>query len=228
MYTSNIKINKCLKFYKEDLFELERLIKENFPPSERREDFEIRAEFTNRVLYKHSLQELFEESPPPNNDKLSFRIIGWSNDRRIDKKIEVRLYGIVRDVEIQGENEVWVKGMHEMLKDFFLRRKTFYSGIKSTSSVIAGGILGLCLALVPSTFKAAHYFITSILIVMAMLALIISYPKNNNKLFPYVRINYFSKDEKKYDIAAINSLIGTVIGGLTLIATIIIGILTLK
>ena len=63
---------------------------------------------------------------------------------------------------------------------------------------------------------------------IALASLIFSYPKNLNKVFPFLKINYLPKDDKKVNFPLINSIVATIIGLLTLIATIVIGILTLR
>jgi len=221
MYTSEFKINKSIAIFKVDLFELEKLIRDNFTASKRKEDFEIRATCKDRVFSKLSMEELFSENLPLTNDRLMIKVIGWSEDKQINKSVEIRLSGILRDIEIEGDSEVWVEGMKIILKKFFNERKFFYSRFESSFSTLVAVILGLSFVIAVSTIKAGNYLLTGILILIIILSLFFSSQKIN-KMFPYVKINYFPKESNKFNLKTKISLIMLGVSILTLIATIVL------
>lgn len=228
MYIVEEKIKHSIKLYKEDLYTLEELLISQVSLCERIEDLEVSAHFKDRVLYKNSVEEIFAESHSESTDHFTLRIIGWNNDRQIDKRIEIVIYGLLKTISIKGDNQVWVMGIKEVLNKFFSDKKTFYSDIRRISPFIGGTLAGICLITMQLSFEEGNYITGILSFLTAAIAVGLSFALSLNKILPHSRIYLYSKSNTKVNYQTINAYIGTLVGFLTLIATIIIAYLTLK
>ncbi|MDA4126402.1 MAG: hypothetical protein OK452_04245, partial [Thaumarchaeota archaeon] len=60
-----------------DIVELEKVVRESFPPSDRKEDFEIGSYLPNANVSFNSAAEFLEQNLPNQFASLNVRMIGW-------------------------------------------------------------------------------------------------------------------------------------------------------
>lgn len=125
-YTRSSRIRAC-KLNKDDLVNLTAVLEEGFAPSDRREDLEIRAQSAGFRIESNSIQNfLGHEDLPDSLSRLSFRKIGWSDDRAIDRHVYLNLYDNYIDLDVSGPDEMWVLGKHAQVAGFLRKRRAWF------------------------------------------------------------------------------------------------------
>lgn len=184
---------------------------------------DISFTYDERNFSKNSMEELFEMDLPLTSNNIEITLHAWDGD--IIKTISINL-SVFRNISIKGHDQIWVNGLKEVLVKFFKERKA----ITGTFNDFLGWFLvvlpGPLLILSFFSFTDGHYLFGVMSLILGVLGFTIIHPRILNKLFPYFIINFFSKEEKKRDIATIATVAGTIFGFLSFIATIVFGILT--
>ncbi len=198
-YQKSGKIHSC-KIKKNDLLELIEIIKETFPDSDRKEDFEVSTNLLNISIHSNSIEDFLEHKELPEKlNRLSIRIIGWNHDRNIDKSIELVFYDNFINLNIYGEENAWVIGKYAEITDFlkekrpwpwFIHTNIFYA--------IEGGISILLLIVLTSLivhFIAINEIMYSIITVIMLFIFAYIYHLKKT-IFPYTQI--IIKHEKSF------------------------------
>ncbi len=121
-------LSPCL-MYKDDLFALETLLRENVPS--KGYDFQIRGiEHGHEISAKpyHSLEELFsEKNLPLHLDQLSFETKEVEGEDKLVHSTRIHLDKRISDIQLFSEDDSeWLTDIGQKLKDFFGQRKPWY------------------------------------------------------------------------------------------------------
>lgn len=216
-YKASFSINKPMILYKDDLYELEALIRQNVK-MERSADFEINVDVEDEYVTKQSVDELHLEKLPKRNYEIKFRGTGWDREKsgkQLVERIYVSLSGKMVFVSISGENQVWVYGVKQALNNYFKEKQTkyanFYSFLQYVPFFLLGsGISGLM-------FNHLHISISLLLIAGSVIYITLF---NKNIIFPFMRINSYYRSEVKKGKWSKEGIIGIAL-------TIIFGVLSM-
>lgn len=124
------KIHPCY-LKKDDLKSLVDIIKEDFPKSDRLEDFTISTWSDSLRVSENTLDSfLAQKKLPEILTKLTIRIIGWSEDRDINKSLEITFYDNYINLSISGSSETWVNGKHIQITKFLKKTRPLFWFLK--------------------------------------------------------------------------------------------------
>jgi hypothetical protein len=124
------KIHPCY-LKKDDLKSLVDIIKEDFPKSDRLEDFKISTWSDSLHVSENTLDNfLAQKKLPEILTKLTIRVIGWSENRDINKSLEITFYDNYINLSISGSSETWVNGKHIQITKFLKNTRPFFWFLK--------------------------------------------------------------------------------------------------
>jgi hypothetical protein len=124
-FNKTTSIHPC-RLNKNDLFELEALIKEGFPIQKRPEDYTVSSNLKNFAIYENSLEDFLNHKNLPDSfSRISFRLIGWSSDNQIDKGVDLTFYDSYISLDVSGFSESWVNGKNIQLLDYLKTKRPF-------------------------------------------------------------------------------------------------------
>jgi hypothetical protein len=138
------KIHPCC-LTNDDLVALVSLIKQDFPKSDRQEDFTIRTFSTIVNISEHSLKDFLKHDRLPSIlTILTIEMIGWSTERDINKSLDITFYNNYIELRVSGASESWVNGKYIQITDFLKGKKPRFWFLHTTAAqVISGGIYTL-------------------------------------------------------------------------------------
>lgn len=124
------KIHPCY-LKKDDLNSLVEIIKEDFPTSDRLEDFKISTWSDSLHVSENTLDSfLAQKKLPEILTKLTIRIIGWSENRNINKSVEITFYDNYISLSVSGSSETWVNGKHLQITKFLKKTRPIFWFLK--------------------------------------------------------------------------------------------------
>jgi uncharacterized membrane protein YvlD (DUF360 family) len=146
-FNKQSRIHPC-HFSKSELETLVSLIKTDFPESNREEDFKIRTYSDTIDITEHSLENfLGHDRLPPTLSRLMIGVIGWSDDREINKSFDLTFSDNYIDLRVSGVSESWVNGKYIQITNFLKAKRPLLWFLHSPAIyVIRGGIFVIIVA----------------------------------------------------------------------------------
>jgi len=139
-YTKSASIHPC-KLNRNDLLKLIELLKEAFPFSDRKEDFTISTNLPNISIRANSIEDFLEhEDLPDKFSRLSLEIIGWSEDREIDKAVRMIFYDNFISLDVNGAEQTWVLGKYSQIVDFLRKKRPWFGPLREIFLYTIGAI----------------------------------------------------------------------------------------
>ncbi len=216
-YQKSGKIHPC-RLEKADLSQLVEIIKKTFPISNRKEDFELSTNLPTITVRENSLEDFLKhEELPDKINRLSIRIIGWDENREIDRNIRITFYDNFILLDVAGFDQTWVIGKYSLITDFLKKKKPWFWALNIAFPYIAFLIPLLCGAALVYLIRANKiiYAVSTTIFMIASIYANILY--NKGTFLPHTqivlspKISIFSK-ENIMIIIAIFTLIFTIIG----------------
>ncbi len=188
-YSVSTDIHPC-RLVKDDLPKLMGIIREGIPHSDRKEDLDIRTSFRHTGIHENSMEEFLQHAELPERlDRLTIRIIGWNENRQIDKTVNLVFNHHFIRLEASGTDETWVLGKHAQIRQF-LKEKRSWFGFMNTAPlsfffgvIQAASVVGFSYLFRNGAVAAA---VSTVVFSVAWLFAWILYM--NERLFPYVQI----------------------------------------
>ena len=117
--------------------ELVEIVKTSFPPSERKDDLGIEVDLPALSIKENSIEGILSHKELPevlNNIKIS--MIGWDNERNIDKNVylTINYQEPIKRIwlSVGGSDQTWVLGKYALIENF-LKDKEKTTAIKTTA-----------------------------------------------------------------------------------------------
>jgi len=232
MYDKGRKLEAII-FYKEDLLEVENMIVENMSSRENNKELiDIKITLEDQTLRLKGMESVFkkmDELQITSTDKIEIHAVGLEGNE-ITQSIYINYYHNHGNIRVSGENKIWVEGMYAVLsnrlnkqKDKYFESK-YHRGIFKFFPIISGVFLGLGIINLINFFNKDNYSALFLAIILFILSLILFFKKIDEKISPFVRVYFHSKNKRsKID----KKLILEVIAILLTLVSIIIGTLQL-
>lgn len=139
-YTKETKIHPC-RLEKSDLLAIENLVRSDVD-TRRVEDFKVSSNNGNVSISETSINDFLNHTGLPKIlSGLSISIIGWSEDRNIDKSVDLTFYDHFISLRIGGDSEIWVNGKYEQITSFLRTKKPVLWFLKTTQLFMLRGVL---------------------------------------------------------------------------------------
>jgi|GEM_PF-6057189 len=196
--------------YKDDLFELEDIIKSDL-------QYEG-VELTIRLDIDEDQTKTISSFRDINfsiNNNLNGMRIEFINGNRPYNAIYLSFREKGADFQIASSNQTWYFGKISQLNQFFKKKRPWYYLITKNMPIIAG-ILPAIFAF-GITFYWGKEYLPLIFAILIALSFYVDYRYTKNMIFPYTKININPRPESELGL----ELISVVIGGLTLLVTIL-------
>lgn len=130
-YRRDESIHPC-HLTREELIRLVEIVKTDFPDSSRKEDFEIGSNWDKARISDNSINDFLSHTNlPPVLSRLNIRLIGWSEERHIDKSVEITFYDNFIQVVVSGHSESWVNGKFIQIVDFLRTARPLFWFLES-------------------------------------------------------------------------------------------------
>lgn len=215
MYKSN-KTYKSIQLFKEDLILLDNLLKQKFGTVIN--SLSTTLDTPNRTITKDSVEEVLNEFPQVIN---SLTIVLFKQNQSYQREQSVRVYisSYSISVTIEGEDEIWVNGMEQFLKNFFAERRSKVLALANYIPALAGGLIGLNISTFAIAIVKTNIFSAILSGILLLIGFTLSNYKLMRKVFPIVRISPTSK--KKMDKMEAYTVSGVIISFLGLIVSVI-------
>ena len=218
-YTKSGSIHPC-KLERNDLLKLVKIVKETSPISERKEDFEISTNLPNIAIRSNSIEDFLKhEELPDKFNRLSFRIIGWSENREIDKSIQMIFYDNFINLYVEGIDQTWVLGKYSQITDFLRKKRPWFWALQKIFPSITGIIplLSLIAIVYFIMVKAIISSISTTFFLIAWVFATVLYFKGT--FLPYTQIilapkKSFLNKENIIIVVGVLCLIVSIIGGI--------------
>lgn len=140
-YQKSKTIHPC-HLTKKDVFELVEKIKSDFPTSDRKEDFQVSITSKDFNISENDIQKVFGHNDLPKVlTRISFRMLGWSENRDIDKSIYLSFYNSFIELNVSGFSESWVNGKYLQISNFLKTKKPIFWFLKPRP--VLGMLLGI-------------------------------------------------------------------------------------
>lgn len=137
-YSKSKYLQPC-RLLKNDIISLVNIIKTDIKPSSRKEDFVIYSNLPNFSIRENDLDSFFNnELLPKKINRLCIEIIGWNEDKDIDKTIYITFYDNYVLLSIRGDNNTWVSGIYLQLTDFLRKKRPWFWFLNRIFPVLAG------------------------------------------------------------------------------------------
>ncbi|MGG3574607.1 DUF3784 domain-containing protein [Bacillus gobiensis] len=215
MYKSN-KDYKSIHLFKEDLLQLDNLLKQKFGTIIDRKSINLNT--PNRTISNESMEQLLNDASLK-IETISINLYKFGKGHKSEQYIRVYIHKYSISVEIEGENEIWVNGMELFLSNFFKERKSRILKLAKFIPILLGGFIGLNTSLLINAAVNNNLFSIIISGILLILGFIFSYPKLTKKISPNVKVSL--KEKKKIDRNELYTLIGIIISFIALIVSII-------
>lgn len=210
---NKIELREIISFhpallYKQDLFELEQLIRD----SHTHENDTLRIKITSkeRNFEASSVDDLFQfNGLPESTDNLSISRTGWvekNGDNNINGGVSLTLYHNYINCQIHSTDEDWYKGKLLRLREFFKKKKPWYAFLNK----ISPGFLAVALAALFYSInliknnKLMLSIAPSCLFVLLSIIFILSFQQ---KIFPFVRIVLRDKKRISFGLNELQAVI---------------------
>lgn len=215
MYKSN-KTYKSIQLFKEDLILLDNLLKQKFGTVIN--SLSTTLDTPNRTITKDSVEEVLNEFPQVIN---SLTIVLFKQNQSYQREQSVRVYisSYSISVTIEGEDEIWVNGMEQFLKNFFAERRSKVLALANYIPALAGGLIGLNISTFAIAIVKTNIFSAILSGILLLIGFTLANYKLMRKVFPIVRISPTSK--KKMDKMEAYTVSGVIISFLGLIVSVI-------
>ena len=188
-YQKSSDVHPC-KLYKNDVIQLFKIITQNIPISDRKNDIEISSNLQGISIYENSIEDYFANKELPDKlNRLSIRVIGWSANEEIDKTIDITFYDNYIQFNVNGFNQTWVLGVFEQIKSFLKKKRPWFWFLPNQIfPMLSGAIPILALFGIAYTIKinAVVALISTILLLISWIFAIIFFFRGT--LFPYTQI----------------------------------------
>ena len=202
------------------MLKLVKIVKETFPISERKEDFEISTNLPNIAIRSNSIEDFLKhEELPDKFNRLSFRIIGWSENREIDKSIQMIFYDNFINLYVDGIDQTWVLGKYSQITDFLRKKRPWFWALQKIFPSITGIIplLSLIAIVYFIMVKAIISSISTTFFLIAWVFATVLYFKGT--FLPYTQIilapkKSFLNKENIIIVVGVLCLIVSIIGGI--------------
>lgn len=117
-FTKDKSLNAC-HLTKENLITLISVLETDFPESTRSEDFSISTRTNEIYISEHTIEAFLQHKRLPEIlSNLSIDLIGWSSDRKIDKKLYLNFSENYSRLSVSGSSESWVNGKFLQIVNF--------------------------------------------------------------------------------------------------------------
>lgn len=227
MYKSNLEFSELIRLYKEDLLDLDKIIKENLLIDQENNDYKIKVSYKNREITKSSMDDLLAENLPEIVDNIEISVITLLKERNeTSKYLRISFFGTRRVIYVAGENEVWVNGISSILNNFFVDKVAPYSSFKKSLPFISSGLAGVSVPIMILLYIKGSYILGTMLLLC--IPLFGAFSKKAIRQFPYIKIMMYSKKSKQeseknnfLNIGTLIALLSLVVGVLSLIVDII-------
>jgi hypothetical protein len=107
-----------------DVRDLGRLISDGLVRKPFTDDFSL--SYGDATYQDRSVDDLLCQDLPHSVDMLSFRVVGWTEDDKIDRHVTLQLSRTSASCEILSYDEVWFKGKIIQIEEFFAKHKPWY------------------------------------------------------------------------------------------------------
>lgn len=217
-YSKSGYIHPC-RLKKDDLMELVEILRESFSPSNRKEDFEISTNFHDVYIRSNDINEFLKHKELPDKlSRLSLRIIGWSENREIDKTVRITFYDNYISLDVNGTEKTWVLGKYMQIKDFLKNKRPWFWALNKAFPFISGIIPFPLLTVLAIFIKKGEiiYSLSTTLFLIAWLLTTIFYFKGTFLSYTQIILNPKKNILNKENITiiiALLTLIFTIIGG---------------
>jgi hypothetical protein len=211
-HPKSTKLNTIL-IDRNDLFKLNKLMMTAFS-EEDKFNVDISTDYDNITIKDNSVDDFLLYDGLP--DKLNNLDIRYSSK---DKYVFMMLGDYRLHLFVSGNDETWMLGIFHQLKSFFANRRPWYYSrniLKSFFIIITA----LIIASLPNIYSKAYVFTAIVLATIAASCFYIGLTDYFEKLFPFFELR-LSPKSSIIDV----QMIAVIIGVLTLIATIIGGII---
>lgn len=142
-YSQSKRFSSC-KLTKEDLVNLVNLIKLDFPKTDRSEDFKISSYLEKIRISENDLEKFLDHTELPDSLKrLNLDLIGWDQQRNIDKNVKISFYDNSVRLDVSGNTESWVLGKYSQLTGFLNEKKSIFWFFNTIPGYIFQGVLPL-------------------------------------------------------------------------------------
>lgn len=187
-------------FHKQDLFDLERLLKQDSNKSH----VKITLSHGDTFITATSFEQLFNEALPNHTDDLEIVFLSdYDQEEKEGNNVVLTIRITSVRYSIFSENESWFLGKGEQLRKFMQKRKPWYSIInavmRSRSLVLIPFIVNIILlVLLFSDFRTvAVNLVVPVTLASFLFGLFALFYFRD--AFPYVRINFYDKEPKRVD-----------------------------
>ncbi|QOY51196.1 hypothetical protein [Candidatus Sulfurimonas baltica] len=198
--------------YKKDLLELENIIVQD----KEADKLTIDIKHDNTTYSANTIDELFlEEDLPLTCNRFSLSMHKWA-DKNIISGVYISLNFNHADFQLNSSDSTWYYGKKHQIKDFFQKRKPWYSFLIRIYTWF-GGFSMLFLFYAAYLFSEDKY-ISMILPILMFIILTIAFPLMQKQLiFPYIKINTYDKKKTTIGLNEVSLVIASIAGLLTII-----------
>lgn len=191
---NNIELSDIISFhpallYKQDLFELEKLILDSH--THRYDTLNIKLTYKERNFEATSVEDLFKfEGLPESTDKLSISRTGWieeDGENKINRGISLTLHHNYINCQIHSYDEDWYKGKLSRIREFFKTKKPWYTLLNRISPVFPTLALASLFYSI-NLIKNGKLMLSIAPSCLFILLSIISIFSFQQKIFPFVRV----------------------------------------
>lgn len=142
-YSQSRRFSSC-KLTREDLVNLINLVKLDFPMTDRAEDFKISSYLEKIQISENDLGKFLDHKELPDKLKrLNIDLIGWDQQRNIDKNVKISFYDNSVRLDVSGNTESWVLGKYSQLTAFLNEKKSIFWFFNTIPGYIFQGVLPL-------------------------------------------------------------------------------------
>ena len=200
------------RLYRADIEELAKIITDGLP--EKRENsvlepfrFSLNDEVSS--YRANSVDELLSLDLPDAAEGLSIEATGWTDNREIDRGIDINLNRNFANVQIHALDEVWFNGKIQQVNDFFRNHRPWYGPFHKYTPVIFGILQGTAFLALFVFVAAEKYLLAVFSIIFGIGLFIVSLAALNGSIFPLIDIRLTAK-RRVIDREIITIIIGAI------------------
>ncbi|QIR77171.1 hypothetical protein FA592_13380 [Sulfurospirillum diekertiae] len=207
-----------VNLFKKDLLELESILVQN----NQTDQLSIEFTYNDTTISASSFNELFLH-----NDLAKFSsYLSLRMYRRIDHEIEgsisITLHNNFGQCQLSSHDDTWFYGKKHQIFNFFKNKKPWYSFMQHLSIAIIFGINLAVSIIYTINFYTKQQYNSMFLSVLTFLAFIIIFTLIlKQKIFPYIKINTYNKEQKKLGINEVGAIFTVITAIITIIQTIL-------
>jgi len=193
-YTKIIKIHPVL-LKKQDVQKIVSNITEH--AEDEKVNFEFQIGYGSEKISYHSLDEMNSFNSELKSDDLSLKAT-ISKNNEIIKSISIRFYHNFADYQIHSNDEAWFLGKQEQINKILHDRRPWYWVVKKVFPFFFAPLIMIGLLLGLLGIKNNNLYSVLIGIIIFSLSVIIAIFESRQALFPYIKIVFNEKNEKKF------------------------------